>query len=111
MPGEIEVCTRRHDVRVGYSVGFPWFEPIWATPYDALHCDKWTARVLLVGRPKPVFDGAPIYANSGSQTRKWCTAIRDAGRKGLQTEPVVADIAGLWKAYKRRAKAIQRRYR
>ena len=111
MPGEIEVCTRRNDVRVGYSVGFPWFEPIWATPYDSLHCDKRTARVLLVGPPKPVFDGAPIYPSSGSQTRKWCTAIRDAGRKGLQTEPVVADIAGLWKAYKRRAKAIQRMYR
>jgi hypothetical protein len=53
-PGEIEVCTRRADVRAGECVGFPWFEPIWAIPADSLHCDKRVARVQLVGPALPV---------------------------------------------------------
>ena len=56
-PGEIEICTPRSDVRVGLCVGFPWFEPIWAIPANALHCDKRTARVLLIGSPQPVAAG------------------------------------------------------
>jgi len=119
-PGELEICTPRSDVRAGLCVGFPWFEPIWAIPANALHCDKRTARVLLIGSPQPVAAGeqqasARLGVGRARSERgrswgahAWCDAILTAGRKGLQTEPSRAEIADLWKAYKRRAKALRR---
>lgn len=117
-PGEISVCTPRGDVRAGLCVGFPWFEPIWAIPADALHCDKRTARVLLIGSPVAVDRGDQSNRNDGggaaqrralaSGSRVWCEAICAAGRKGLQTEPSRVEIADLWKGYKRYAKALRR---
>jgi len=118
-PGEIEICTPRGDVRAGLCVGFPWFEPIWAIPADALHCDKRTARVLLIGPAQPVATGdrqvstRPIGRVShhrvlGLGAHTWCTAILTAGRKGLQTEPSRAEIADLWKTYKRYARGLWR---
>jgi hypothetical protein len=122
-PGEIEVCTLRSDVRAGLCIGFPWFEPIWAIPADAPHCDKRTARVLLIGSPEPVAEGEQQPSARPGERRArfhrvrtrgaypWCEAILTAGRKGLQTEPSRAEIADLWKAYKRSAKALRRNWR
>jgi hypothetical protein len=119
-PGEIEICTPRSDVRAGLCVGFPWFEPIWAIPADALHCDKRTARVVLIGSPQPVEEGEPQPSVRPGERRgrfdrgrswgahAWCAAILTAGRKGLQTEPPRTEIADLWKTYKRCAKAIRK---
>jgi hypothetical protein len=119
-PGEIEICTPRSDVRTGLCVGFPWFEPIWAIPANALHCDKRTARVLLIGPPQPVAAGeqqptarpgvrrARFQRGRSWGAHAWCEAILTAGRKGLQTEPSRAEIADLWEAYKRSAKALRR---
>jgi hypothetical protein len=118
-PSEIEICTPRRDVRAGLCVGFPSFEPVWAIPADALHCDKRGARVLLVGSPRPVAEDAlRAHTRAGGQaarrrglpwrTQAWCTAILAAGRKGLQTEPAIAEVVELWKGYKRRAKTLQR---
>jgi hypothetical protein len=121
-PGEIVVCAPRGDVRAGLCVGFPWFEPIWAIPADALHCDKRTARVLLIGSPVAVDRGDPQSSrgNGGRAARRralawgshaWSEAICAAGRKGLQTEPSRVEIADLWKEYKRYAKALRRAWR
>jgi hypothetical protein len=122
-PEEIEICTPRSDVRAGLCIGFPWFEPIWAIPADALHCDKRTARVLLIGSPQPVAEGeqqpsarpgerrARFHRGRTRGAHAWCEAILTAGRKGLQTEPSRAEIADLWKAYKRSAKALRRSWR
>ncbi len=117
-PGEIEICKPRSDLRIGLFVGFPWFDPIWAIPADALHCDKRSAKVQLIGPPKQVAEGAkqastrlggrvhrPLVRNRSHQA--WCTAILTAGSKGLLTEPSQTEIADLWKAYKRRAKALR----
>ena len=122
-PGEIEICTPRNDVRAGLCVGFPWFEPIWAIPADALHCDKRTARVLLIGSPQPVAEGeqqpntrpgerrARFHRGRSGGALGWCAAILTAGRKGLQTEPSRIEIADLWTTYKRCARAIRRSWR
>lgn len=112
-PGEIEICAPRSDMRARLCVGFPWFEPIWAIPADALRCDKRTARVLLIGSPQPVAEGKQQPNTRPAERRSrgvdaWCEAILTAGRKGLQTEPSRAEIADLWKAYKRSAKALRR---
>jgi hypothetical protein len=120
-PGEIEVCKPRGDVRSGLCVGFPWFEPIWAIPADALHCDKRTARVLLIGPPVVVGRGdeqSIVHGGRAARRRAltwgshaWCSAVLAAGRKGLQTEPSRVEIADLWKDYKRYARALRRRWR
>jgi hypothetical protein len=122
-PGEIEICTPRGDVRVGLCIGFPWFEPIWAIPANALHCDKRTARVLLIGSPQPVAEGEQQPSARPRERRArfhrgripgayaWYEAILTAGRKGLQTEPSRAEIADLWKTYKRSATALRRSWR
>jgi hypothetical protein len=121
-PGEIEVCMPRSDVRAGLCVGFPWFEPIWAIPADALHCDKRTARVLLIGPPVTIDPGhheSSTHGGGGAARRRalargshaWCEAILAAGRKGLQTEPSRVEIANLWKSYKGYAKALRRSWR
>jgi hypothetical protein len=122
-PGEIEICTPRSDVRAGLCMGFPWFEPIWAIPADALHCDKRTARVLLIGSPQPVAEGeqqpsarpgerrARFHRGRTRGGHAWCEAIITAGGRGLRTEPLRAEVADLWKAYKRSAKALRRSWR
>jgi len=115
-PGEIEICAPRSDMRAGLCVGFPWFEPIWAIPADALRCDKRTARVLLIGSPQPVAEGKQQPNTRPNERRSrgahaWCEAILTAGRKGLQAEPSRAEIADLWKAFKRSAKALRRSWR
>lgn len=121
-PGEIEICTPRSEVRAGLCVGFPWFEPIWAIPADALHCDKRTARVLLIGPTVAVnsADHESSMQDRGSAARRrtvswgshaWCEAILAASRKGLQTEPLRFEIADLWRSYNRYAKALRRSWR
>jgi hypothetical protein len=120
-PGEIEVCTPRGDVRASLCVGFPWFEPIWAIPADPLHCDKRTARVLLIGSPTPVdrrenesgarSAGPRRHRRAAWGADAWCATILAAGRKGLQTEPLLAEISDLWKTYKRFARSLRRGWR
>lgn len=122
-PGEIVVCMPRADVCTGLCIGFPWFEPIWAIPADALHCDKHTTRVLLIGPPLTVDRGdhePRAHGGGGRAARRralasvshaWCAAILAASRKGLQIEPSRVDIADLWKSYRRCAKALQRGWR
>jgi hypothetical protein len=112
VPGEVEFCMVRRDVRHDVCMGFPWFAPVWAIPADPLHCDKRNARVLLAGAPRPVVPVEPGLQHKrrahSSDLHAWCIAIRMAGRKGLQTEPQGIDIADLWKAYKQRAKELCR---
>jgi hypothetical protein len=100
-------------------VGFPWFDPIWAIPADPLHCDKRTARVLLIGPPVAVGQGdqqSSTHSLERAARRRalargshaWCAAILAASRKGLQTEPSRVEVVDLWKTYKRYAKALRR---
>jgi hypothetical protein len=121
-PGEIVACTPRDDVRAGVCVGFPWFTPIWAIPADAIHCDKRTARLLLIGPPTAVDSSeyGPGWRGNGSSVRRrdlthgphaWCEVILAAARKGLQVEPLGVDVVDLWKRYKRCARALRRTLR
>jgi hypothetical protein len=118
-PGEIILCRPRGDLRAGLCIGFCWFEPIWAIPADTLHCDKRSARVLLLGPPAEVNrSDQEIGTRRGGRTARgralaresyaWWSTILAAGRKGLPTEPARADISDLWKDYRRYAKALRR---
>lgn len=112
IPGEIFVCTPRRDIRTDLCVGFPAFEPVWAIPADALHCDKRSQRILLIGEPHAVLSVRRSPSRNrgaqGSRVAEWCAAIRMAGQKGLQTEPPQTDIADLWREYKQLAKTLWR---
>lgn len=113
VPGEIVFCTPRSDVRAGLCIGFPWFKPVWALPSDASHCDKRSSRVLLVGSLRSLKEDkdeeGPQEGIRRRQARRaateWTNAILTSGRKGLETEPSAAEVANLWKTYKRFAKA------
>ena len=118
VPGEIELCMRRSDVRAGLCVGFPWFEPVWAMPANALHCDRRSARILLIGAPLVVrpISLHPTPRAKGRHLRgpdrrlfEWCAAIRTAANKGLQVEPPEAGLQELWQKYKRQARTLLRR--
>lgn len=123
VPGQIQACEVRSDVRAETCTGFTWFDPVWAIPADALRCDKRVARVLLIGDPHPVApQNLPQRAGTQKRLRRagredarrveaWCSAILTACRKGLRTEPHGADVAALWQEYKRHAKAIWRSLR
>jgi hypothetical protein len=117
-PGEIEICSVRSDLRAARCVGFPSFDPVWALPADPQRSSKETDRVLLVGDPLPVGPwpgGAFVRRHSTPQAlkrvKRWCSAIRMAGQKGLRTEPNESDIVAVWQDYKRQAKMISRRSR
>ena len=117
-PGEIETCPIRRDLRAARCVGFPSFDPVWALPLDPMRSSKRTDRVLLIGDPRPVGSwstrhptGKPKTALHLNNVRSWCSAIRMAGRKGLTTEPSGSAIVGIWRDYKKQAKAISRRLR
>jgi len=113
IPGEVEVCRPRDDLRAGTCIGFPWFTPVWAAPFDPLRCDKRTARVVLVGSPRPVKPRDRIHVGRPELRRiaAWCSAILAVGRKGLDVNPPGPETTALWQAYKRTAKAIWRRLR
>jgi hypothetical protein len=116
-PGEVEVCRPRSDVRAGFCIGFTSFEPIWALPANALHADKRTARVLLIGPLVSVnrIDPRSIAPARGARRRalpsgahRWYSAILAASKKRLHTEPLRAEIAELWQGYCRCANALRR---
>jgi hypothetical protein len=118
-PGEIVFCKPRRHIRAGFCIGFPWFEAVWAVPADVLHCDKRTARVLLVGPPRPVEwsdtqrprSGAPTQRARVGSAHAWSKAILDSSRKGLKTEPTLQAIAELWKSYRHHARAFRKGWR
>ena len=120
-PGEIITCTCRDDVRTGFCVVVTWFEPVWAIPVVVRGCDKRTSRVLLIGAPKPVAEPARqprVHArrirldrDRRPRSRVWCRAILAASWKGLKTDPSSVEVAALWTAYKRYAKALRRSWR
>lgn len=120
-PGQIEFCRIRRDLNNPIAVAFPAFEPIWAVPADALHCDKRFHRVLLIGSPIPPrqTEGELSRHDASSPSRRervavrqlqsWCQAILDTSRKGLTTDPESA--AAVWQVYAREARRIWRRIR
>ncbi len=116
-PGDIEICGGRADLHSAISIGFPSFDPVWAIPADPLRSDKRVARIRLIGTAhypggEHVPDGAPrsraAVRESGRRDNAWRNLILSAGRKGLLTEPQSVETAELWRAYKKRARAMWR---
>lgn len=124
-PGEIFQCDSRADLAADQCVAFPSFDPVWALPAEILHCDKRSIKVLFLGEPhevgslRPLDESHQIEALEDGQGRRqksreialWCKAIRDAGRKGLLTQPTSDGVASLWRQYKKYAKSLRRRTR
>jgi hypothetical protein len=104
----------RRDLRAARCVGFPLFDPVWALPADPQRSSKETDRVLLVGDllpVKPFPRSAAATPQALRRVKRWCSAIRMAGQKGLRTEPNGSDIVAVWQGYKRQAKMTSRRSR
>lgn len=123
-PGEIDRSDPRVDIAAIQGIALPWFDAVWATPADILHSDKRVAKVFFVGDRRLLHSLQPqqqamTLSDTGPGNRRehvgrakaWCTAILNAGRKGLQIDPPGDEIAALWLAYKRRAKSIWRSLR
>ncbi len=114
VPGEIAHANVRSTLRVAEGLASVPFDPVWALPADPFHCDKRAARVVALASTaladKP---GTPRIAREpGLRARRaWCDVILDAARKGLTVEPDEPDQVALWLEYRRRAKALRRRFR
>ncbi|MBR0863339.1 hypothetical protein JQ614_16835 [Bradyrhizobium diazoefficiens] len=121
-PGEVFRCGSRADLAADQSLAFPSFDPVWALPAEILHCDKRSIKVLFLGDPDEVDSLQPhgrshqSEALEDAQSRRqrsrkialWRNAIRDAGRKGLLTQPTLDGVASLWRQYKKYAKSLRR---
>lgn len=120
-PGEIERCDTRADIAASKHIALPSFNPVWAAPANILRCDKRNAKLVFIGDRsrlaslQPRHRAIPLPAATGKARKDrdrriaaWCTAVLNAGRKGLQIEPSADDIAALWLAYKRCARSIWR---
>lgn len=78
-PGQIFYGSQNREVRRSlYTVPVP-FEPVWAIPFDPLHADKRTARILLIGAPHvpQVVDLRDRSIPGDHPILRWCYAIRD----------------------------------
>lgn len=113
LPGQVVVTYPRPDVRGAQCIVSSQYTPVWAIPAQPLHCDKRDNRVRLVGHPLLPGEGSgEVTARiSRSSIQQWCSAIRDAGRKGLAVEPADPAVAELWRRYRRYARDLWRRLR
>jgi hypothetical protein len=99
-PGEIFYCTQRN---VAHWKGFVPFDVVWALPAHPLQCDKRSARILQ-------FSDTPLIAppNKSKAALKWCSAVLDASRKGLQIDGNTPNSKARWLEYKKAARKIRR---
>lgn len=111
-PGQLAFAQSASGVRGTPLIASPPFSPVWALPCDPLHCDKRTARILLIGKM-----ASPEVASSNPRQRgilgnrsieAWCRFILDSSRKGIRTEPDNQDTRALWLQYKLAARCIWR---
>jgi hypothetical protein len=111
VPGQILVAHARPDVRGAQCIVSPPFGPVWAIPAQPLHCDKRENRVRLIGQPlAPGTGSGRVSARiSRGSVEQWCSAILNAGRKGLAVEPADPAVADLWRRYRRHARDLWRR--
>lgn len=111
-PGEIYVCRARTELRLSTQVAFPWFAPTWALPLDPLHCDKRVTRVRLIGGVEGAAPSTSLAGRGRTQAvMAWCSAILDAGRKGLAVDPAEDATQKLWREYRQVARSIRRGHR
>ncbi|MGH8643223.1 MAG: hypothetical protein ACREX4_01715 [Gammaproteobacteria bacterium] len=111
-PGEIEICKPLGDRTSKQCVGFPSFQPVWALPVDALHCDRRSTGVILLA-PTLVSAISPTSVTAlraqRAGVRAWCSAILSASRKGLAPIPTESAVAELWSGYRDAARSLRRR--
>jgi len=112
-PGQIFNTHPRPDLRLKDLVAMPPFDPVWSVPSNPAHLDKKIARVVTVGEIKPV---VKIRTRGLGRTERgriaaWCSAILDAGRKGLLIEGENTQAAPAWREYRVEAKRLKRSMR
>jgi hypothetical protein len=106
-PGDVYACEQRTDIRARELAAFPPFDPVWALPANAFHCNKKVVRIMRLTALAPEFaPGTGGYLRPQPALRFWCLAILDAGRKGLALDTGDASTLALWDAYKRVARAV-----
>lgn len=112
-PGEIFYCQARHDVRSETILALVPFAPVWALPWDPVHADKRSARVLQLDLREPDCsdDQCNRKRDADRAFRRWIAAINDAGRKQLALAVEGEDAKALWRRYRVMAKRLWRRTR
>ncbi len=111
--GEIFYCQARHDVRSETILALVPFAPVWALPWDPVHADKRSARVLQLDSREPGCseDQCNRKRDADRAFRRWIAAINDAGRKQLALAVESEDAKALWRRYRAMAKRLWRRAR
>jgi hypothetical protein len=111
VPGEVFICARRTNLRGAPNVASIPFRAVWALPLHPYLADNKSDRVLLIGSIEPAKTfGTRLQMDrcQREQLRVWYTAILNASRKGLRTDPDTDDNVSLWQDYKRLARRIWR---
>lgn len=95
-PGQIFRCAPRPG---SIWTGYVPFDVAWALPAQPLICKKKESRILQIG-------SMPLLPLPAGKPRvlRWCSAILDAGRKGLHLHEPSAEGSLLWKEYKKAAR-------
>jgi hypothetical protein len=111
--GQLFRCHPRSDLRMSTWLAMVPFEPIWAVPSNPAHLDKRTAHVVALGRLEPVrrTNVKGISLRTDPAVAAWCSAISEAGRKGLRVADTDAGAVDLWREYRREAKRLRRAMR
>jgi len=101
-PGEIFYCQTRHDVRSKIIVALVPFAPVWALPFDPVHADKRSARLVALDSLEPVsaLEQRDRNRRVNAAEKWWVSAVNDAGRKHLTLSAQSVEVKALWQRYR-----------
>jgi len=113
VPGQVQLCRRRPDLRAETLAATVPFDPVWALPADAARADKAVSRVVLFHRAQPIRIPNPSRRDSAhfQAVAEWCRAIRCASAKGLAASPDDPETTSLWRCFRHEAKHLWRAMR
>jgi len=113
VPGQVQLCHLRPDLRAETLAATVPFDPVWALPADAACEDKAISRVVLFHRAQPIRIPDPSRRDSAhfKAVAEWCRAIRCAGAKGLAASPDDPETTSLWRCFCHEAKHLWRAMR
>jgi hypothetical protein len=109
-PGQIHYCRRPSELKAQSLLARPSFEPVWALPSNPAHLDKRIAKVIAIGELQPVraMNLRGINRQNRNRIAAWCSAISDAGRKGLRVEGKGDGAVDYWRQYRKEAKRLRK---
>jgi hypothetical protein len=107
-PGEIFCCQPRHEIRSDTILALVPFAPVWALPFDPVHADKRSARLVPLDSLEPVSALGRCNRNRrmNAAVRWWVSAVNDATRKRLALSAESVEAKALWQRYRAAARHL-----